>query len=128
MFKCCGFIGFLLLFQSCSVGVGGAVGVGGGTGYGTGVGVGASIPIGGSGYDYANTYEVIIQTNSEYLSKLAKDYRKLHFTYVKTLSDRAGMYLITINTGDEDPEWVLSKLRQDVRITEAEFNKPLIRR
>ena len=128
MFKALYIIGFVVLLQSCAVGVGGSVGVGAGTGYGTGVGVGASVPIGNSGYSDGNTYEVIIQTNKEYLNKLARDYRKLSFTYVKTLSDRAGMYLVTINTGDEDPEWVLSKLRNDIRITEAEFNKPLIHR
>lgn len=86
-----------------------------------------SVPVGGA-QDSAQGYEVIIQTHERHLKTLAKEYRSIQWTEIRTLSAQAGMYLIMIFPGNRDPELVISDLRRDARIQQAEWNKPLIRR
>jgi len=85
-----------------------------------------SVPVGGSSGDVV--HEVIVQTNPSYLKALEKDYRHIQWTVVKRLSYQVGTYLITISVGNQSPELVLSTLQRDVRINQAEWNKPYIRR
>ena len=85
-----------------------------------------SVPVGDSSGDVV--HEVIVQTNPNYLDALQKDYRHINWTVVKRLSYQVGTYLVTISVGNQSPELVLSTLQRDVRITQAEWNKPYLRR
>jgi hypothetical protein len=85
-----------------------------------------SVPVGGTVDD--RMHEVIIQTSPKYIKALEKDYRQLNFTTVKQLSYQVGTYLILISIGDQSPDLVISTLERDIRITQAEWNKPYERR
>ncbi len=85
-----------------------------------------TVPVGGTSDD--RMHEVIIQTSPQYIKALEKDYRQLNFTTVKQLSYQVGTYLVLISIGDQSPDLVISTLERDIRITQAEWNKPYERR
>lgn len=85
-----------------------------------------SVPVGRA--TEVQAHEVIIQTSSQYIKALEKDYRQLNFTTVKQLSYQVGTYLVLITIGNQSPDLVISTLEKDIRITQAEWNKPYERR
>ncbi len=85
------------------------------------------IPVGGTSTSEAPK-EIIIQTEQRHLKGLAKSYRNLGWTELRTLNAQTGMYLVLIYPGTRDCDLIISDLRRDARIRKAEWNKPMNQR
>lgn len=73
-------------------------------------------------------YELIVQTQKEYIPKLEHDYRRYYLQHIKPLSQNMDIHLFGISPGQQSLDEVLQVMRHDVRITRVEKNHEIRQR